>query len=206
VNLVKTATSSVELLSSDVENTEQVIVSLEKNSQVIGTVLDVIKGIAEQTNLLALNAAIEAARAGEQGRGFAVVADEVRMLAQKTQDSTLEIQNIIEELQGNASKASGVMLKSKDNMDITVNHIEKIGTTLFSLSTVITEIDNMASNIASSVEEQSNVALHINENINNINTVSEEITNSSNESAMASSQLSQLATQLQSQVDKFKVS
>lgn len=206
VTLVNTATSSVELLSSDVENTENVIVSLEKNSQIIGTVLDVIKGIAEQTNLLALNAAIEAARAGEQGRGFAVVADEVRMLAQKTQESTLEIQTIIEELQNNASKASGVMLKSKENMDLTVTHIEKIGVTLAGLSTVITEIDTMASNIAASVEVQSNVANDINDNINNINTVSEEITSSSNESALASSQLSQLANQLQSQVDKFKVS
>ena len=206
VQLVKTTTDSVELLASDVGNTEKVIISLEANSQIIGTVLDVIKGIAEQTNLLALNAAIEAARAGEQGRGFAVVADEVRTLAQRTQESTLEIQNIIEELQGNASKASGVMLESKDNMAQTVSHIEKIGDTLSSLSIGIAEIDKMTSNIAVSVGEQSNVANDINDNINNINQVSEEITNSSNESAVASTQLSSLASQLQGLVEKFKVS
>ncbi|MBV1877981.1 MAG: methyl-accepting chemotaxis protein [Pseudomonadales bacterium] len=206
VNQVETATSAIDLLAVDTAAAEETINSLQADSQSIGSMLDAIKGIAEQTNLLALNAAIEAARAGEQGRGFAVVADEVRSLAQRTQESTLEIQTIIEKLQHNASNASEAMDKSKKNSVHAVTCVESIAETLIQLSTAIAEIDDMASSIADSAESQSKVVVDVNSNMSKISKGADEIRNGSTESALATSQLAQLASQLQNEVDLFRIS
>ena len=197
--------SAIESLATEVEKASEVIQELETDSDNIGSVLDVIKGIAEQTNLLALNAAIEAARAGEQGRGFAVVADEVRTLASRTQASTAEIEGMIERLQQGAKNAVQVMAHGKQQADLGVETAAKAGESLDSITSAVSEISDMNIQIASASEEQNAVVEDINRNITNISSISDRTASHAQKNDAASGQLSELATELQSLVGQFKI-
>ncbi|WP_275096298.1 methyl-accepting chemotaxis protein [Sedimenticola hydrogenitrophicus] len=192
-------------LSASVEQAAGVIGRLEQDSIEIGGVLDVIRNIAEQTNLLALNAAIEAARAGEQGRGFAVVADEVRTLASRTQQSTREIQGMIERLQAASKEAVQAMdetnAQARKGTDIAV----RTGEVLESITHAINQISDMNNQIASAAEEQSVVAEEINRNVVGINEIGEHTANGAQQTASASEGLNNLAGQLQRIVGQFKI-
>ncbi len=192
-------------LANEVEQSSQVIRELEHESESIGSVLDVIKGIAEQTNLLALNAAIEAARAGEQGRGFAVVADEVRTLAGRTQQSTQEIEEMINRLQSGANKAVQVMEVSKQKSEHGVAQATAAAEALNTINQAVERINTMNTQIASAAEEQSTVTEEINRNIVNINNVAEQTSEGSKQAAQASDDLASLAEQLKKLVGQFKV-
>ncbi len=192
-------------LADDVEQGASAVNQLREDSQNVGTVLDVIRGIAEQTNLLALNAAIEAARAGEQGRGFAVVADEVRTLASRTQESTQEIQAMIESLQNSAGQAADIMGRGSSTSEQGVEKAANAGEALRNITEAVTVISNMNAQIASAAEEQSTVAAEMDQNITNISHATEENTENSNQLASAGASLSQVATQMQALVGQFKV-
>lgn len=203
-NIVNNAVNGINSLASEVENAASVIHELENDSNSIGEVLGVIQGIAEQTNLLALNAAIEAARAGEQGRGFAVVADEVRTLASRTQNSTLEIQQTIERLQDRAKQAVGVMDNGRKQAASSVEQAASAGGSISTISKRIDTINDMNNQIASAAEEQTAVAEEINRNISNISHVSEETSAGAKNTADACSELLELANQLRSTVGNFR--
>ncbi len=203
--VVDATIGSINLLAREVTQAADVINHLAADSEAIGRVLDVIRGIAEQTNLLALNAAIEAARAGEQGRGFAVVADEVRTLAQRTQASTQEIQQMIEKLQGGARDAVTVMEAGRDRANESVRQAGEAGNSLQTITYAVSAISDMNIQIASAAEEQSAVAEEINRNIVNIGAVADETATGSEHTAEASAELARLGTDLQSVVGKFKV-
>lgn len=203
-NIVKDAVHGINSLASEVENAANVIHELENDSNSIGEVLGVIQGIAEQTNLLALNAAIEAARAGEQGRGFAVVADEVRTLASRTQNSTLEIQKTIERLQDRAKQAVAVMENGRSRANSSVEQAASAGGSITTISERIDTINDMNNQIASAAEEQTAVAEEINRNISNISRVSEETSVGAKNTADACHELLDLANQLRSMVGNFK--
>jgi methyl-accepting chemotaxis protein len=192
-------------LANEVEKAANVIQQLEAESMNIGSVLDVIKSIAEQTNLLALNAAIEAARAGEQGRGFAVVADEVRTLAGRTQQSTQEIEEMISKLQSGANNAVKVMETGKDMTKVGVDQAAAAGEALLTINTAVERITGMNTQIASAAEEQSSVAEEINRSIVSINEVAEQSAAGAQQTAQASNDLARLADQLKALVGRFKV-
>jgi methyl-accepting chemotaxis protein len=196
---------TIELLASEVESASQVINKLQQDSASIGGILDVIRGIAEQTNLLALNAAIEAARAGEQGRGFAVVADEVRTLASRTQVSTQEIQNMIEVLQTGAEKAVVVMNTGKKQATNCVDQSIQAEQALDTITHAVHEAFDRSSQIATAAEEQSVVAHEISENLESIVTIAEQTTAGSKQTAEASSEVARLAEELQQSVREFKL-
>ncbi len=196
---------SINELVSEVENASQVIHTLESDTDSIGGVLDVIRGIAEQTNLLALNAAIEAARAGEQGRGFAVVADEVRVLASRTQVSTAEIQEMIEKLQSGSQHAVSVMEASSIKAHNTVEQASRGGVSLENISVSVGAINEMNTQIAIAAKEQTEVAEEINHNIVTIKTISEKTSEGAQKSALSSKSLSELAVHLNSLVNQFKI-
>ena len=195
----------IESLAASVEKAAGVIHDLEKDSESIGSVLDVIQGIAEQTNLLALNAAIEAARAGEQGRGFAVVADEVRSLASRTQESTQEIQTIIESLQGRSKQAVEVMSAGQRQVVVGVDQAQAAGQALQEIASKVSELEHVSTQIAVAANEQGEVAEEINRNIVNISELSEMNAQSADVSTAESHSLSDLAQNLKNKVSGFQV-
>ncbi|GIU14082.1 MULTISPECIES: methyl-accepting chemotaxis protein [unclassified Shewanella] len=203
--VVNSTVEAIENLAVGIERASKVVQDLEQNSHQIGSILDVIKGIAEQTNLLALNAAIEAARAGEQGRGFAVVADEVRTLASRTQESTEEIQTMIEKLQGGAKLAANAMSDSRQYVDDSVSHARGAGEALQSIVTAIATITDMNTQIATAAEEQSTVSEEINANIVNISHAAEQTANGTNISSKESENLAVMAKRLSVLVQEFKI-
>ena len=205
-SIVQQASNSIDELANEVENAANVIQQLANDSDTIGSVLDVIKGIAEQTNLLALNAAIEAARAGEQGRGFAVVADEVRTLAGRTQESTQEIESMIDKLQSGAKNAVAAMEAGQEKASVGVDQTKQAGEALAAITRAVTTINEMNTHIASAAEEQSATTEEMNKNIININQLADQTASSADQSTAASAELSKLATDLQNLVGQFKIS
>ncbi len=197
--------SSINELATEVDSTASVLVQVEENSVNIGSVVDVINSIAEQTNLLALNAAIEAARAGEQGRGFAVVADEVRNLASKTQSSTEEISQMIGKLQAASQRAVSVMDSSKYKANSATEQAANTGKSLSSIGNALGRINDMSGQIAAAAEQQSVVADECSQNIDKISTMTEQTASGAQETSTASGDLTQLASELQNLVSRFKV-
>lgn len=204
--IVYSTVEAITDLATNIEHSASVMEELKKNSANIGAVLDVIKSIAEQTNLLALNAAIEAARAGEQGRGFAVVADEVRTLAQRTQQSTTEIESLIDNLQNGAEQAVKVMTKSREQTDLSVEKAQHAGQSLSSITQSVETILQMNTQIATASEEQSAVSEEIQRNVVNIQNIAEETSAGAEQTNNASAELARLGGQLSTLVGQFKIS
>jgi len=202
--VVSQTMDSINQLANEVARAADVIGSLQQDSLQIGGILDVIRGIAEQTNLLALNAAIEAARAGEQGRGFAVVADEVRTLASRTQDSTMEIQAMIERLQKSSEEAVEVMNNGRSLAEETVDQAGQTSHSLATITSAVNSISEMNASISTAAEEQSKVAEEINQNIVTISDISQQTASGSNEIAQATEEMTQLAQTLKSLVGAFR--
>lgn len=203
LEVVKASQATIDELAAEVTTTAELIGSVKTNSLNIGTVLDVIRGIAEQTNLLALNAAIEAARAGEQGRGFAVVADEVRSLASRTQQSTQEIQDMIERLQIGANQASEAMEHGRQRAEATVQQASEAAESLAAIVEVVNNIRAMNVQIADVAEEQRSTSSSINASIENISQIAAETSQSSARIAASSDDLTVLANRLEGAVGKF---
>ncbi|PAU36945.1 methyl-accepting chemotaxis protein [Vibrio coralliilyticus] len=204
-NVVNKAKDAISRLAMDIENTGQVVEQLASTTQEIGSILDVIRDISEQTNLLALNAAIEAARAGEQGRGFAVVADEVRNLASRTADSTEEIQKMINQLQSDAKDAVTAMEAGKSVTHEGVSSSDEAVEVLVNISERIHDISDRNTQVATATEEQSTVVHTINQNIEEINGINEVTTSTAEELAAASSDLKELSERLDRMVGSFKL-
>lgn len=202
---INETTETISSLSTEVGRATEVIKQLDAQATTITSVLDVIGGIAEQTNLLALNAAIEAARAGEQGRGFAVVADEVRTLASRTQDSTHEIERMIEQLQSGAKQAVTVMEASVYSTQITMEKADETQETLETIARGMQQVSDMINQIASAAEQQSSVAEQINASVVSIVNLSSDSANSAEQTSQASSELNNLAGELKRLVHRFKV-
>ncbi len=203
--IVDSAVSVINQLSEEIQNVSEVIKKLEKEGENIGAVSDVIQGIAEQTNLLALNAAIEAARAGEQGRGFAVVADEVRTLAQRTQESTNEINQMIERLQASTNQAVSVMDKSNEYTAKSVGEINRVGDAIHEVVDAVATINQMNSEIAQASSEQSNVIEELNKNIVSISEVADRSSELAHQTSDTSNETLGQARKLQELMGRFKV-
>ncbi len=205
LNVIDRTTTNIGQLAADMSTAMTQVEGLSANSEKIGSVLEVIRGIAEQTNLLALNAAIEAARAGEAGRGFAVVADEVRNLAKRTQDSVEEIRQVIERIQSGTRGVVATMHSSQSQAQSNAAQIHQAVQALGKISDAVTVISDMNLQIASAAEQQSAVAEEVNRNVSAIRTVTETLTGQATESAAISSQLNALASQQMKLMDQFKV-
>jgi len=204
-DLVQETVSAIERMSSDVQSTATLIGNLAEESRDIGKVLDVIRGLADQTNLLALNAAIEAARAGEAGRGFAVVADEVRALAHRTQQSTSEIERMIGSIQGGTEQAVDSMRNSTERAESTLNIAKGAGLALDTINTAVIEINERNLVIASAAEEQAQVAREVDRNLVRIRDLSVQTAAGAEQTRAASQQLSELAVELNGQIRRFRV-
>lgn len=204
-NVVNQATAGMQQLSDNVDNAAQVVQQLKAGTQSIGDVVTVIRSIAEQTNLLALNAAIEAARAGEQGRGFAVVADEVRTLASRTQESTANIENIIEELQATAANAVEVMEKSCSEAENSVQLTLEVQQVLGDIATVISKFQSQTFEIANAVEQQANVADDVSKNIENVRALTDDTVEASSNMRNSLAGLSSQSNSLSNVVNQFSV-
>ncbi|MCJ8207314.1 methyl-accepting chemotaxis protein [Pseudomonas sp. RGM2987] len=203
--VVSEAIAQIERLASEVARSTDAMTVLQQESDKIGSVMDVIKAVAEQTNLLALNAAIEAARAGEAGRGFAVVADEVRGLAQRTQKSTEEIEGLVAGLQNGTQQVAAVMNNSRSLTDSSVALTRKAGASLENITRTVSNIQSMNQQIAAAAEQQSAVAEEISRSIINVRDVSEQTAAASEETAASSVELARLGNQLQMMVSHFRV-
>ncbi|MDH4582567.1 methyl-accepting chemotaxis protein [Pseudomonas sp. BN415] len=204
LGVIGKTTSAIEQLASEMSAAMEEVQSLASSSEQIGSVLEVIRAIAEQTNLLALNAAIEAARAGEAGRGFAVVADEVRNLAKRTQDSVEEIRQVIEGLQHGTREVVGSMHSSHRQAQGSVEQVEQAVVALQRIGDAVTVISDMNLQIASAAEEQSAVAEEINRNVAAIRDVTESLSGQAEESAQVSQALNRLANHQQGLMDQFR--
>ncbi|MET1078306.1 MAG: methyl-accepting chemotaxis protein [Pseudomonas sp.] len=204
-DIVHSTSNAIAALASEIGRAVGVVQTLANDSENINAILVAIRGIAEQTNLLALNAAIEAARAGEQGRGFAVVADEVRNLAQKTQQATTEIQSMIQQLQHGTREVVKVMEDSQARTDDSVHHAAQAAQALEAITRAVSVINDMNNQIASAAEEQSAVAEDINRNVTNIGQVANEVAGGADEASQASSELTKLAEQQRRLINQFKV-
>ena len=202
---VSETASAISALASDVQNTGELVQSLANQSQDIGKVLDVIRAIAEQTNLLALNAAIEAARAGESGRGFAVVADEVRALAYRTQQSTQEIEQMVQGMRSGSSLALDSMQASASRAASTLVLAERAGEALVTITASVHQIHERNLVIASAAEEQAQVAREVDRNLVNIRDLSVRSAAGADQTSASSHELSQLANALQSMVRRFQL-
>ncbi|MET0089814.1 MAG: methyl-accepting chemotaxis protein [Candidatus Thiodiazotropha sp.] len=203
--VVKDVSGSIDTLAREVGRAMETVRHVEQDSERIGSVLDVIRGIADQTNLLALNAAIEAARAGEQGRRFAVVADEVRTLAKRTQDSTEEIQEMIESLQSGVHKTVSVMETSQEKAATSVEQAGRAYESLEEINRVVETITHMSTQIATAAEEQSAVAEDINRSIDEIKQIADETSQDSEKSYKATQEMSDEIDQLSKLLQQFKV-
>lgn len=203
--VLQTALDAIQRLSSEVQHSTQAMYRLNENSANISTVLTVINGIAEQTNLLALNAAIEAARAGEAGRGFAVVADEVRGLAQRTQESTAQIEELIATLQKGAQDAVHMMDSSSRLAENTLELAHQADTELSAITRTVSEIQAMNMQIATAAEEQSSVAEEINRSVINVNNIADQSASAVEEMAASSADLARLGQSLQDLVSRFRI-
>ncbi|MGN2437149.1 methyl-accepting chemotaxis protein [Pseudomonas syringae] len=203
---IENTISLIQGLSLQAEQTSQIIGELKGESNAISSVLDVIRGVADQTNLLALNAAIEAARAGEQGRGFAVVADEVRNLAKKTQESTVSIQNMIANLQSGSERAATSMQETLGKAQAGASNVVRAGELLEEIAEGIASISDRNIQVASAAEEQSLVAEEIHRNVNDINSLVIQVSAGAEQTAVTSRELARLAEQQQGLVGRFRVS
>ena len=204
-DLVQETVNAIERMSGDVQSTATLIGNLATESRDIGKVLDVIRGLADQTNLLALNAAIEAARAGEAGRGFAVVADEVRALAHRTQQSTSEIERMIGSIQGGTEHAVDSMRNSTERAESTLSIAKGAGLALETINSAIVEINERNLVIASAAEEQAQVAREVDRNLINIRDLSVQSATGASQTSSASNELARLAVDLNTMVSRFSL-
>ena len=202
--VVQSATSTIDGLAEEVRQAADAIKTLEEKSNDIGSVLVVIKNIAEQTNLLALNAAIEAARAGEQGRGFAVVADEVRNLASKTQESTVEIERMIEALQQGAGSAVTMMEQGRSRAEEGVEQVTMVVDSLNGIAEAVEQMADMNASIASAIEEQSTVTKEVEHNVERMNGMANESVTAMEKSVQTSEKLAALSSELEKLTGKFR--
>ncbi|MDG3087195.1 bacteriohemerythrin [Vibrio hannami] len=205
LEVVNSVVTSIEQLATEVERAGQVVLTLESDSNNITAILDVIRGIADQTNLLALNAAIEAARAGEHGRGFAVVADEVRTLAQRTQDATLEIQEMITKLQAGSQDAAEVMKSGVNNAQRSVEQASGAEQALQEIVEAVDVINSMSAQIATAAEQQGTVAEEINRSIISVKEVATQTSHDANLSRESSGQVRALSSEVRSLSNRFIV-
>jgi len=204
-HVVEDTRYAMEQLMNYISEAKPKVEDLSRNSDNISQILEVITSIADQTNLLALNAAIEAARAGEQGRGFAVVADEVRSLARRTQDSVVEIRQVIADLQSGTRQVVSAILSSHEQANITQQRSQQAVEMIEQITHSIGTIQAMSTQIETAIREQGKVSSEISQNVNNIRTASETVTKAAEESSVMLDGLREFAGQQQRLVEQFKV-